>query len=842
MRDEPAELHNGLTPSQVKQRREKYGRNIIEEKQKRTWVSLLAAQFTSPLILVLFIAAFVSLAIGIRTQDRTDLIDGILIFAIVLFSGIAGFVQNWKAEKAIKSIQKIATPRVRVRREGKEVEIPSTDLVPDDILILSAGDIVPADAVLLSASHLTCDESLLTGESQSVAKQEHDPLFKATAVQTGRGVAKVTAIGMRTKVGDIARTLEEIEKDQTPFQREIAHLSKIVLLFVGGLIAIIFLAGLSKFSFLESFTVAISLAVAAIPEGLPAVLTVVLAMGARTMMQKKTLVRKLSAVESMGSIEVICTDKTGTLTKNQMSVVSIFSGEKEISAPFLQAKKEKQIVLCGALCNDAYLRDGKYIGDPTETALKELADKIFPQKKDAYEREDEIPFTSERKMMSVLCKEKETGKRILFAKGAPEVILNLCSYERVGEGNIVRLTQERVREIQNQYKQYAQKSFRVLACAQKEYNKKEGYSEKNLVFLGLVALMDPPREEVAQAIQDSYRAGIRVIMLTGDYAETAKAVARHIGLKSDGVISGQELETTSEEHIIRRLEEGVNIFVRISPFHKLKILKILKKQYHSVAMTGDGVNDTLALKQADVGIAMGIRGTETAKAASDIILLDDNFSTIRAAIREGRRLLDNMKKFINYLAVSNTAEVGVLFIATIFLSLPEPILLPVQILWINLITDGFPAIALSADPARPDVMRRPPRGGKPLLDSRLRWTIGIIGLKKTAILLITFLLVLPRGFPEARTALFTGFILYEFVRIAVIRFFDGLPWYTNPWLLSALGFSLALQLAILYSPIRNIFQVTPLGGYAWGILIAGTIVGFFTAIFLSRILERFLRE
>lgn len=837
----------GLTAGEAQKLLSKYGFNELSKKKSRKVWHIVWEQISSPLTLILIGTAVVSLLISFVPGQKKDIIDGVLILSIVVLSAIAGFIQDYRAEKTIESLRKMAASRATVRRDGKEMSILAREVVPGDIVILRAGDVVPADAKLITSHHISLDESILTGESLNIDKRVGDDVSKGTTVQAGQGDARVMSTGMKSRIGRIATGLQEISEEETPFQLEMKKLSRVILWFIGAIIAVIFVFALTKFGLFESLLFSISLAVAAIPEGLPAVMAVVLALGARAMVRKHALVRRLNAVESMGDVEVICTDKTGTITKNQMSVVAVYQSGRELSVD----KKEKndindQLLFCAALSNDAHVISGEsgdlYEGSQTGIAVMKFASHFLTDDEiKNYSRIDEFPFTHERKSTSVLCENNESGERFVYSLGAPEKILDRCREAVNKEGKLIKLDEESRKNIIAKYNEYGARALRVLACSYKK-TLDDSFDENNMVWLGLLAMTDPPREGVKQAIKEVYQAGIRVVMLTGDHPSTAQAVAEEVGLRSMGTITGEQLEQMDEGALESKLKENYNVFARISPFHKLRILRHLKKDYTSVAMTGDGVNDALALKQADIGIAMGVRGTEVAKEASDIILLDDHFSSIRDAVSEGRRSLDNIKKFINYLAVSNVAEIGVLFIATVFMSLKDPIMSPAQILWINLITDGLPAIALGLDPARPGLMKEKPRGTRPLIDTKLRWQIGAIGLKKIIILFVTFLVLLPLGLKVASTALFTGFILYEFVRIATIRVQENMSMFANKWLVLALGISLILQVVVIYSPLNKFFKVSPLPFIAWLALLIGVTIGYFSAIVITNLINAKFRD
>ncbi len=834
----------GLSSKEAERKLKRYGRNEIVRFHKVNPFKIFLSQFTSPLIIILIIAATISLALSFLPSQSTNIMDAALILAIVIVSGVAGFFQEYKSEKTIESLQKMAVPKASVIRDGKEMEIDATGIVPDDLILLESGDVVPADAKLIECFNLKVDESILTGESQSVKKKRGDEVFMDTFVTTGSGKAIVVNTGMRTKVGSIATKLQTIEEQRTPFQKELSRFSKKISLLIVFITAVIMIVSLMKYSLYLSFLLAISLAVAAIPEGLPAVVVLTLSAAAKVMSKKNALIRRLSVTESIGAVDVICTDKTGTLTKNEMTVTKLFFNNKVFDAMKIKRpKRMEQLLICGALCNNSRVgyEDGKkkYFGDQTEVALRKISEKFgYVKEKLKYEKISELSFTSKRKMMSVVY--RYMNKNIVYSKGAPEVLIEKCNriYE---DGKIKRLSAEKKAKILEQNKIFASNALRVLGFAFKEV-KKVANVEKDLIWLGLQAMIDPPRPEVKKALKSCRTAGIRVIMLTGDNPLTAKAIADEIGLESKGVVQGSDLEKLSDKEIEEKLNSGVNIFARISPFHKLRILEILSKRYR-VAMTGDGVNDALALKKADVGIAMGIRGTDVAKEASDMILLDDNFATIANAVKEGRRIFDNIRKFINYLFVCNFAEVGVLFLATILLTLEEPILLPVHLLWINLLTDGMPALALGIDPARPDIMKKPPRRrDESIINKRLEWLIGTVGVKLMFILFATFFLALPFGMVVARTTLFTGFILYEFVRIGSIRYQEKLSWFSNKWLLGTLAASVFLQLFIIYSPANKIFHITPLGLREWTILFGGAVVGYVSAIVITKLVMKFIKE
>ncbi|MCA9487619.1 MAG: cation-translocating P-type ATPase [Nanoarchaeota archaeon] len=834
-------VKEGLTNLEAKKRLKKFGRNELEKRGKANPTKIFISQFKSPLIIILVVAALVSFSVGFLPNQDPHTIDTVLILVIVLASGISGFMQDYKAEKTIEALQKIATPKSKVIRDGIELKIDITEIVPGDLVILEEGDVIPADCRIIQLFNMEVDESTLSGESSAVSKKLNDEVFKGTFVSSGNAQALVLKTGMKTKIGQIADKLQDIKDERTSFQEEISKISKKTIYVISGIIAIIFIIALIKYNIYRSLLMSISLAVAAIPEGLPAVLVLVLAIGGKVMASKNALVRKLNVVESIGAVDIICTDKTGTLTKNEMEVTKIFSENQTFDLKNISkqdVEKIKQILLIGKLCNNSKIsynenKEKMYFGDQTEIALKKVSERFLKDEK-GFEKIQEISFDSKRKMMTSVY--KKGSKVYLFSKGAPEVLVSKCNKIYIN-GKVRAIRPSERKEILKKNNEFASQALRVLGFAFRETSEKD-YRESDLVWVGLQAMIDPPRKEVAQAIKDCSTAGIRVIMVTGDNPQTAKAIGKEIGLDNKFVITGDQIEKMSDSDLKKKLKE-VSIFARTSPFHKLRILKILKKESR-VAMTGDGVNDALALKKADVGISMGIRGTDVAKQASDIILLDDNFVTIVDAVREGRRSFDNIRKFINYLFVCNLAEVGVLFFATLFLTLKEPILLPIQILWINLLTDGMPALALGLDPARPNIMNeRPRKKNEPIINRQLAWIIGIIGFKKILILLATFFIIrMIGGIEQARTALFTGFILYEFVRIGSIRSQEKLGWWDNKWLLLALGISLILQFIVVYTPLKNLFHIAPLGLYAWVVLTIGVLIAYFVAIWVTKIIVK----
>jgi Ca2+-transporting ATPase len=841
-----------------------YGRNELKKAAGEHWTRKLLAQFNSPVIWILLGAVLVSLAIG-------EAVDALVIGVILILNAALGFFQEARAEKAIEALQKMASLKAEVLRDGKEVEIDAGEVVPGDIVLLDTGDKIPADSRIIEEFELETQESALTGESTPVVKDAgaltgmgsgrtpiadmRNMVFAGTVVTRGRAKTLVCATGMKTEIGRIADMIQSAGLEQTPLQRQLAGLGKWLGLVTLAVCGIVFLTGIFLYDtdVVEIFFTAVALAVAAIPEGLPAVVTISLSLGVRRMVARNALVRRLPSVETLGCTTVICTDKTGTLTLNQMTVRHLFvngsdvrvegSGYKPEGGFSEDTAKLDLLLRIGALNNDARIdRDTwSVVGDPTEgclivSALKAGIDKSEAEK--ASPRIDEIPFDSERKLMTTV--HEVDGRRLAYVKGAPDLLLERC--DRVWtDGNVAQLSKEDKGAIAARNEEYAGSALRVLGFAFKEIKEGEPRDtyEEDLVFVGLQAMRDPPRAEVRDAIARCTEAGIRVIMVTGDMKTTSEAIGRELGI--EGVsMTGAELHDVTDE-ALRDLVKDVAIFARVNPDHKLRIVEALKAVGHVVAMTGDGVNDAPALKKADIGIAMGITGTDVAKEASEMILTDDNFASIVNAVEEGRGIYDNIRKFVNYLLSGNVGEVLTIFVAAL-LGLPLP-LLAAQLLWINLITDGFPAVALGVDPVARDVMRHPPRRKADRIMSRNMSThVFAMG----ALICLATLLVYRVGLRESvevgRTMAFMTLVLLEIVRLQMVRSPYRLGLFTNRWLLAAIVVSLALQLVIVYTPLGRFFGTVPLGSHHWlhmgaalvGVLVAGTLMG--------RLIERLSSE
>ncbi len=811
---------NGLNDSEANKRLLEYGENELKQTNPISPLKIFIDQFKNFLVVILIIASIIAIAVG-------ELLDGSLIIAIVVANAVFGFVQDYKAEKSIEALKKLSAPRAIVLRNGRKIKIPATHVVPGDILVLEEGSTVPADARVIKSISIAVDESALTGESITVTKipnkikdavlnERKNMLYMNTSVVRGRGLAVVVATGMNTEIGKIAKEIETIKKEKTPFQKRIDKLGKQIGFLILIATAIVFLTQyfLHEADLLTIFLASVSLAVAAVPEGLPAVTTLALALGVRRMSKKKSLVRRLSVVESLGNVDVICSDKTGTITEGKMKIEKIYFNNSFYSPKNFDAKKGQLLLKCGILCNNAEF-DGKITGDPTESAILEFSLSKGLSKKDVnkeYRRVDEIPFSSERKMMSTI--NEKDGRLFVFSKGAPEIIVKKCN--KIYENGVIRkLDENKKQQLLEKNRQMASEALRVLAFAFKPTTKRERY-EHDLVFLGLEGMLDPPRKGVKEAIKTCHEAGIRVIMITGDNKLTAQAIAKNIGLGSEA-LEGSELEKMSKEELAEKIER-INIFARVSPLHKVKILDALRKSDHIIAMTGDGVNDAPALKDSDIGIAMGIKGTDTAKQTSDMILMDDNFSTIVSAVHEGRRIFDNIRKFVTYLLGANIAEMLVVFIASIFGRIP---LLAAQLLWINLLTDGLPALSLGVDPAAPDIMKRKPQKDN-VIDKRMIYTISTIGIVLTAVIL--YLFMSEPDLVKAQTIAFTSLVIFELVKIQIIRSQFNSGFFTNKYLIITILISILLQLVVLYTPLAAAFKVVPLCLADWSRIITLVIV------------------
>lgn len=864
-------LDTGLSNNEAEERLKKYGLNELEEKGKSSIWSKIAAQFKDFLVLILIGASIISMAVG-------EVTDSIVIIAIVIINATLGIIQEGKAEKSLEALKKMASPNAKVIRGGEKSIVPANTLVPGDIVLIEAGDIIPADLRLLESSNLKIEEASLTGESVPVEKNAEAVLneevslgdrentaYMNTIVTYGRGKGIVVGTGESTEMGKIATMLQVFEDDTTPLQKKLDQLGKYLGLGCLVICGLVFLIGiLQGREVLDMFMVAISLAVAAIPEGLPAIVTIVLALGMNKMVKKHAIVKKLSAVETLGSTTVICSDKTGTLTQNEMTVVKVFTGSNSIditgkgyepSGEFvlnnekiepLENSELKLLLSIANLCNDATLDYSqedeiyKIIGDPTEGSLVTLAEKGGLKKSvlnENYPRINEIPFDSDRKMMTTFHENFIDGKIVSFTKGAPDIVLSKCNNIYLN-GKEEPLTEELKKTIMDTNSDFSKSALRVLAFGFKTYDSMPNQVnsetiEKNMTFVGLVGMIDPPRNEAIESIKTCKKAGIKTVMITGDYKETAFAIASDLGIAEnmDQVMVGEELNNISDEELKEKVK-NIKVYARVSPQHKVRIVEALKSNGEITAMTGDGVNDAPALKKSDIGVSMGITGTDVAKNTAEVILTDDNFASIVSAVKEGRIIYSNIRKFVFFLLSCNIGEILIIFLSILF-NLPIP-LLPIQLLWLNLITDSFPALALGVEKGESDIMEISPRDpNEPILDKNMITGISVQSIAITLATMLAYLwglkhygtndLIIPR------TIAFTTLISAELIRAFSSRsethtLFE-IGFFTNRTLIYAILVSFSLLLVVLYiPPIQKIFKTYPIGFKDWSIVLRFCII------------------
>jgi Ca2+-transporting ATPase len=852
----------GLAKVEVQQRLERDGPNELQAAARVSPWRILLEQFKNVLILILLVATLVSAFLGHGVET-------IAIAVIVVFAVVLGFIQEYRAERAIEALREMAAPTVIVIRDGREMEIAARDLVQGDIILLQAGDKVAADARLLESVNLQTDEAALTGESLPVHKKikalpeealslgdRSNMVFGGTIVTYGRGRGIVVATGMNTEVGQIAEMLQTVETGRTPLQRNLDRVGRVLAQAALGIVAVVVAVGFFRDEpLLEMFIFGIALAVAAVPEALPAVVTISLAIGVQRMVKRNALVRRLPAVETLGSTSVICSDKTGTLTRDEMTVRRLRThdrtvlvsgsgyepqGELFVNGSAVEPSElEMELLTAGALVCDAHLveeEDGGWElkGDPTEGAIIVAAAKVSLHKADLddrFPRVDEIPFTSESKRMTTL--HTLGDGRVAYAKGAPEVVLESCSRQLTSQGEVTLEEVDR-KAILDAVREMAGEALRVLAVAKKGNATIED-AERNMTFLGLVGMIDPPRPEAQSAVAQCNRAGIRVIMITGDHPLTAQAIAREIGLVHTGrAATGAELEDLSDEELAQEVE-SIEVYARVSPAHKLRVVTALQHRGHTVAMTGDGVNDAPALKKADIGVAMGITGTDVSKEASAMTLLDDNFASIVAAVEEGRGIFENVKKYLMYLLSANIGEIGLVAGATL-VGLPLP-LTAVQILYVNLATDGLPALALAVDPPEDDLMEQAPRNTNSGVFTRSVVTLMLVGGGWSTVAnltLFTWALESGRSVTLAMSMTFVSLVLLEFVKAYNFRSDRHSIFrrpFANKWLNLAILWEVVLLVFILsFEPLHEAFGTSPLSRTDW--LMAGV-----PALSLTPVLE-----
>ncbi len=872
---------DGLSAAEAAARLQQYGPNELKEAPRPGFLARLWEQFNNFLMLLLIVASVISLALG-------DTVEAGAIIAIVLLNAILGVIQESRAEEALAALKKMAAPEAQVIRDGRQITIPARELVPGDLVILETGDYVPADVRLIEAVNLQIEEAALTGESVPVHKYANTVLdreiplgdrnntaFMSTVVTYGRGRGVVVATGMHTQIGLIAQMLQSAENEPTPLQVKLDQLGKMLGWAALAICALVFIIGwIREGNPLEMFIVAVSLAIAAVPEGLPAVVTIALALGMQRMIRRHALIRSLPAVETLGSTTVICSDKTGTLTQNEMTVVRLYADQTMVTvtgegyAPqgkFLHADEEIEprehagiqlLLRAATLCNDAYLEtsgtgDGhriyRIVGDPTEGALVVAAAKAGLWKSTLEQetpRVAEIPFEAERKRMTTIHEVEQSDELarafpffsrdhqrnpgyIAFVKGAPDLVIERCT-RRYARGQEAPMTEEDRQHLLDVNREMATHALRVLGVAYRELPEVPQEPdaeavERDLTFVGLLGMIDPARPEVRPAIEVARRAGIKTVMITGDYRETAAAIAREIGLhRSDGLIlTGRELDQMSDEELVQVVEE-VDVYARTSPQHKMRIVDALKARRHIVAMTGDGVNDAPALKRSDIGVAMGITGTDVAKETADMVLTDDNYVSIVAAVEEGRIIYSNIRKFVFYLLSCNVGEILIIFLATLA-GWPLP-LTAIQLLWLNLLTDGAPALALGLEKGDPDIMDRPPRPPEePVINREMLIGIGVQSLAILTATLGAFLLgnpFNPATLDIAESMAFTTLVTSELLRAYTARSEHYLVLrigvFSNRFMQYAVLASLALLLLVVYVPFLNpVFNTHPLSLVQW---------------------------
>lgn len=827
---------DGLSKAEAQKRLEEYGKNTIKRKRKFRLLKNLVSQFNSFLIYILMIAAAISFFIGHN-------LDGFVISAIVLLNATIGFFQQNKAENTIQKLKKLIVPRVAVMREGKRIEISSEELVPGDIMLLEAGDKISADARVIEEENSGVNEAALTGESLSVSKQSSvikkdvsladmkNMVFTGTQLVKGTIKALVVNTGANTVFGKIAENLQDIEEVKTPVEKRLDKFSKQIGLIILGIVGLLMILGfIGHLDLIEMFLTSVALAVSAIPEGLPAVLTLSFAISSLVMSKKNVVIRKLPAVESLGSVTTICTDKTGTLTEEKMTIEEFFANnqlyEKENENLLREDKKIslkkheelKKLIETSVLCNNARFEEEsgkyKYYGDPTETALVEAAMDVGINKKELIDSQkslQKIEFDSDRKMMTVL--RKKDQKQIAYIKGASVKILEKSTHELIN-GNVRKLTKKRKEELRQRSIEMEDKALRVLAFAYKQVKRNEKLNEDDLIFIGFGGMIDPPRKEIKGAIKECKSAGIKVKIITGDSPITAKAIGEKIGI-TGRVVAEEELRNMSDLELIKSIDE-ISIFARVTPEQKLRITKILQKKNETVAITGDGVNDSLALKSADVGIAMGKRGSDVSRDVADIVLIDDNFASIVEGIKQGRTTYDNIKKFTKYLLSVNFAEIFLVLFA-LLLGMPLP-LTALQILWINLVSDSFPSLSLAFEKGH-DVMKSKPRKEKSILHGIWLFII-VAGILTFIAKLSVYLIGTSSNYSIEliRTMVLSAAVSYELLFVYTCRSKKSLfeiGVFSNKWLNLAVLFSFGLHMVLLYTPLGNFFDLVPLTLNNW---------------------------
>lgn len=864
------DLSIGLSNKEAAKRLEEYGKNELEEQLKKSFLSKLIAQFTDFLIIILLIAAGISAFVGEKE-------DALVILAIVVINAILGIYQEGKAEKSVEALQKLSAPNAKVVREGNIVTLPAAEIVLGDVVMLEAGDIIPADIRLLESSNMKVEEASLTGESVPVEKDaksqiagnvgigdRHNMGFSSTIVTYGRGKGVVVGTGHNTEIGNIATKIQSYDDEETPLQVKLNQLGKVLGTLTILICIVVFVLGLIQGrQVLKMLLTSISLAVAAIPEGLPAIVTIVLSIGMNRMAGKNAIVKKLLAVETLGATSVICSDKTGTLTQNEMTVVKAYVDDKILDVegggyePFGDVKCDnrkininslsnlRNLVCIGSLANDAQLDNStgtyKIMGDPTEGAIITFAGKLgqtAEQLNMVYPRVQELPFDSSRKMMTTFHTNYIDGKIVSFTKGAPDIVISKCSKIALN-GKVVDFTKELKDKVLSVNTKFARSALRVLSMAYKTWTHVPEHPtfdlvENDMIFVGLVGMIDPARPEVKESIKLCKAAGIETVMITGDYKETAYAIAKDLGMveSESQAMMGEELDKYSDEEL-REVVKKTKVYARVSPEHKVKIVTALKENGQITSMTGDGVNDALALKKADIGVAMGITGTDVAKNTAEVILTDDNFATIVNAVEEGRIIFSNIKKFVFFLLSCNIGEILLVFVS-ILIGWEVP-LVPIQLLWLNLVTDSFPAMALGVENAEPGIMNHPPRDTKePILDKGMLGGIAFQAVAISFASLISYywaarMYGIGSGLVHVRSVVFTTLITAELLRAfssrSQVYTLFKIGFFTNIRMIQAVFVSFALTVMVLYVPMFNeIFDVMPLSMHDWEVVLAFSFI------------------
>ena len=833
-------------------------KNENKKSKKPSLMFKFIEQFADFMIIILLIASAVSITIGIVQQTAGEIVDGCLILAIVLMNAIFGVVQEYKAEKSLEALQKLSQQEVQVVREGKIKKISTKQLVEGDVIVLEAGVVLPADVRLIETHSLEIDESSITGESYAVAKdceliiEENAPLaerknmaYKGTVVARGRGRAVVIALGDKTELGKIEVAIQEKNRELTPLQKSIKDVGKVLTYLVLGIAIVTFVIEvcIAPINLMDAFLTSVAISVAAIPESMPAVITIIMSLGVARLAKQKAIVKKMHSVETLGCCDVICSDKTGTITQNKMTVVSIFSDRNLQEKRFSQTEDNLLLTKCALLCNDTIVTEDEILGDPTEVALTEFGHnlKIFKNKVDSdSERIDEIPFDSKRKLMSVL-----TNDNVMWTKGAIDKILNKRD-KIIIDGKVKELSDSDRDEILMANMKMTHNALRVLAFAYKDIDEENKFAENHLTFIGLMGMIDPPRKEIKDAIKKCRKAGMRPVMITGDYSQTAFAIAREVGLAKDisEVITGSKLNELSDEEFFENIEK-YSVFARVSPEDKVRIVEAFKKHGHVVSMTGDGVNDAPSLKKANIGIGMGITGTDVTKEVADVIVSDDNFATIVIAVEEGRKIYKNIQKTVKFLFSANLAELLSLFIVT--LAFPSStFLFPVQILFVNLITDSLPAIALGVEQAESNLMEDPPRQTKQsLFANGIGVSIIILGFFQTICVVIAYILGVTFYNPQIATTLaFYTLNIIQMFYLASMRteanIFKSKP-FKNKFFLLAVGFCFGLTALFAFTPLKNLIRLESLSLTQWGIVF-GLSVAMLIVCEIYKIIEKNIKK